>query len=286
MNNALTKWKPLFLTLYKYILFQIVEVEWTDSELFKGQLLSSYRICCSCNFEATMSVYSVREKCESEGALLERAWQTRQSKVKPWTIFLLHAWKSITQTPLVNAREKDPTQRQTSPFPLSPSLLNLPPLHDSVCPYPLFFKFSFFCFAVDVFLFSFIALFNKLGCRTPVIGYSEIAVKWFISWLTFTTCMNFCECTCICKRAEPGAGRGRRRANFLFLISELALNQGSKVGLAQQLWQDKHLFSLLLEARVILLPAICKPLKRPVHTCVNTDVNMGKHQFFSLRGKH
>lgn len=146
--------------------------------------------------------------------------------------------------------------------------------------------FFFFCFAVDVSLFSFIALFNKLGCRTPVKGSSEIAVKWFISWLTFTTCMNFCECTCICKRAEPGAGRGRRPANFLFLISELALNQGSKVGLAQQLWQDKHLFSLLLEARVILLPAICKPLKRPVHTCVNTDVNMGKHQFFSLRGKH
>lgn len=143
MNNALTKWKPLFLTINKYILFQIVEVEWTNSELFKGQLLSSYRTCCSCIFETTMSVYSVREKCESEGALLERAWQTRQSKVKPWTIFLLHAWKSITQTPLVNAREKDPTQRQTSPFPLPPSLLNLPPLHDSVCPYPLYFNFFF-----------------------------------------------------------------------------------------------------------------------------------------------
>lgn len=42
MNNALTKWKPLLLTIYKYILFQIVEVEWTDSELFKGKLLSSY----------------------------------------------------------------------------------------------------------------------------------------------------------------------------------------------------------------------------------------------------
>lgn len=184
-------------------------------------------------------------------------------------------------------RERPHTAANFSLSAPPPSLLNLPPLHDSVCPYPLFFSFfSFFCFAVDVSLFSFIALFNKLGCRTPVKGSSEIAVKWFISWLTFTTCMNFCECTCICKRAEPGAGRGRRPANFLFLISELALNQGSKVGLAQQLWQDKHLFSLLLEARVILLPAICKPLKRPVHTCVNTDVNMGKHQFFSLRGKH
>lgn len=170
--------------------------------------------------------------------------------------------------------------------------LSAPPLTSQSSPSARFklslstFFNIFFCFAVDVSLFSFIALFNKLGCRTPVIGYSEIAVKWFISWLTFTTCMNFCECTCICKRAGPGAGRGRRPANFLFLISELALNQGSKVGLAQQLWQDKHLFSLLLEARVILLPAICKPLKRPVHTCVNTDVNMGKHQFFSLRGKH
>lgn len=75
-----------------------------------------------------MSVYSVREKCESEGALLERAWQTRQSKVKPWTIFLLHAWKSITQTPFGECTRERP--HTAANFSLSAP----PPPHFSIFP--------------------------------------------------------------------------------------------------------------------------------------------------------
>lgn len=72
-----------------------------------------------------------RETCVIGGGLLERAWQTRWSKAKPWTIFLLHAWKSITQTPVVNARKTDPTQRWAPPPVHSPSLtpLDLLSLH-------------------------------------------------------------------------------------------------------------------------------------------------------------
>lgn len=102
----------------------------------------------------------------------------------------------------------------------------------SISPFQFFF----------VFLFSFTALFSKLGCRNTSEGYWEIAIKWFIIWLTFTTCMHFCACECMCKREERRAGKGAEACKFLVLISQLALNQGSKVGLAQQLWQDKHLF--------------------------------------------
>lgn len=70
-----------------------------------------------------------RQTCVIGAGLLERAWQALQSKVKPWTIFLLHAWKSITQTPVVNARETDPTQRWAFPPPLPLTPLHPPFLH-------------------------------------------------------------------------------------------------------------------------------------------------------------
>lgn len=88
------------------------------------------------------------------------------------------------------------------------------------------------------FLSSFIAFYLQHSNE----GYWEIAPKWFIIWLTFTTCIHFCACECVYKTGGSEWRGRQRRANFLVLISQLALNQGSKVGLAQHLWQDKHLF--------------------------------------------
>ncbi len=119
-----------------------------------------------------------RETCVIGGGLLEGAWQVLQSKVKPWTIFLLHAWKSITQTPVLNARETDPTQRWAFPLCTPPHTprSSLPPHYarnpklSSVCPVlgkrpsTSLSSFQFFGFC----LFSFTALFSKRGCRTPV----------------------------------------------------------------------------------------------------------------------
>lgn len=59
----------------------------------------------------------------------------------------------------------------------------------------------------------------------------RVALNWFTVWLTFATCMAFCT-----------RESSQRACKFLVLISQLALNQRSKVGLAQHLWQDKHLF--------------------------------------------
>lgn len=115
-------------------------------------------------------------------------------------------------------------------------------------PSPSFGVFSSFHFKL-LFLFplSFTALILQ---HIPVKGTGEIALKWFIIWLTFATCVRFCACECMRKRGEgsterrggTGDGWGAEACKFLVLISQLALNQGSKVGLAQHLWQDKHLF--------------------------------------------
>lgn len=187
---------------------------------------------------------SVRESCVIGGGLLERVWQALQSKEKRWAIFLLHAWKSITQTPLANAHETDPTQLWQFPHLLPLTPLDLPFLHimppNSVLLLHCWIKSSISLSFSSVFLLSFTTHLGKLDCRTPVSQYWEIAVKWFI-WLTFTTCMLFCASECVCKR-ELKSRMGVEACKFLVLISQLALNQGSKVGLAQQLWQDKHLF--------------------------------------------
>lgn len=69
----------------------------------------------------------------------------------------------------------------------------------------------------------------------------RVALNWFTVWLTFATCMAFCTRECMCN-SERRAESSQRACKFLVLISQLALNQRSKVGLAQHLWQDKHLF--------------------------------------------
>lgn len=152
----------------------------------------------------------------------------------------------------MNAHKTDPTQRWAFPHPLPLTPLDPPFLHissETLCvqhwvehPHPHLYLHSSFLFPVYVLLFSFTALFSKLGCTNTSEGYWEIALKWFIIWLTFTTCMHFCASMCKSERSQERGEVGSEACKFLVLISQLALNQGSKVGLEQQLWQDKHLF--------------------------------------------
>lgn len=152
-------------------------------------------------------VPSGRDGCVIGAGLLKRAWQALQSKVKPWTIFLLLAWKSITQnrrwmharqtphggelfpiTPPYAPRSSLPTRYGRNPEPT----FECPVLHKTYRS-PSFTTF----FAVHVFLLSFIAT-KKIKER-----YKEIAIKWFMVWLTVPTCIHFGPCECDVK--EKGA---------------------------------------------------------------------------------
>lgn len=114
------------------------------------------------------------ETCVTGGGLLERSLAGCAAKTKPWTIFSLHAWKSITQTPAVNARETDPTQRPLPLTTLHPPLLSYGPRNSAPSRVRTPLQISLLIIIIIIFLFLLLS-FSLLQSTSE--GYWEIALK-------------------------------------------------------------------------------------------------------------